>query len=269
MTTASNAVSAPPAPVIEARGLTKRFNGVTVLDSVDISARPGEVLFLMGPSGCGKTTVLKCLAGLLRPDAGQVLFEGRRLDTGDEEAIDAMRRATGLLFQGSALLSSLSVEENLALPLRARLGLSPAVVREVVRMRLAQVGLLHAVGLQPSELSGGMRKRAGIARALALDPRLLLLDEPTSGLDPVTSDEIDTLVAQLRRELAITVVVVSHDLASAARLADRLVILGRGHKLVDGTWEQVQASRDEAVRGFLDRRARPQAAARVASWEGE
>lgn len=256
-------------PVLEARGLTVRFGGRAVLEDVDVAVRPGEILFLMGPSGCGKTTLLKCLSGLLRPDAGEVLFDGRRMDTGDERVVDDMRRATGLVFQGSALLSSISLEENIALPIRARLALPPAVVREVVRMKLAQVGLLHALGLQPSELSGGMRKRAGIARALALDPRLLLLDEPTSGLDPVTSDEIDTLVAQLRQELGVTVVVVSHDLASAARLADRLVLLGAGHKLAEGTWAEVQASGDEAVRSFLDRRARAGArAARVASWEG-
>ncbi|MBX3468282.1 MAG: ATP-binding cassette domain-containing protein [Planctomycetes bacterium] len=258
-----------PAPVLETRGLVVRFNGRPVLRGIDLQARAGEVLFLMGPSGCGKTTVIKCIAALLQPDEGQVLFEGRRLEgVGGGPAVDAMRRATGLVFQGSALLNSISLAENVALPLRARLRLPPAAVREVVRMKLAQVGLLHAMDLRPSELSGGMRKRAGIARALVLDPRLLLLDEPTSGLDPVTSDGIDRLVAQLRHELGVTVVVVSHDLASAERVADRLVILGQGEALVEGTWAEVQASRDPAVRSFLDRRARPPAAAAHAAWEG-
>ncbi|MCO5166201.1 MAG: ATP-binding cassette domain-containing protein [Planctomycetes bacterium] len=255
--------------MIETRGLVVRFNGRPVLEGIDLQVRQGEALFLMGPSGCGKTTLLKCIAALLQPDEGQVLFDGRPLEgVAGGPVTDAMRRATGLVFQGSALLSSISLAENVALPLRARLRLPPELVREVVRMKLAQVGLLHAIDLRPAELSGGMRKRAGIARALALDPRVLLLDEPTSGLDPMTADGIDRLVAQLRQDLGVTVVVVSHDLASAERLADRLVILGHGQALVEGTWAEVQASKDEAVRSFLDRRARPATAAAHAAWEG-
>jgi phospholipid/cholesterol/gamma-HCH transport system ATP-binding protein len=254
------------APTLETRGLCVRFDERPVLTDLDVAVRPREIVFVMGGSGCGKTTLLKALAGLLRPDAGEVLFEGRPLEPEGGPVRDALRAATGMVFQGAALLSSMSLAENVALPMRARHdGLPPAVVREAVRMKLAQVGLLHALDLQPSQLSGGMRKRAGIARALALDPRLLLLDEPTGGLDPITSAEIDALIGRLREELGATVVVVSHDLASARRLADRAVILGAGRTLAEGTWDQVQESRDEEVRSFLDRRARRRAAAEETS----
>ncbi len=256
-------------PLLEAHGITVRFGERSVLVDLDVAIREREVLFLMGGSGCGKTTLLKVLAGLLQPSAGEVRFEGRALEPEVGPVRDALRRATGMVFQGAALLSSLSLAENVALPLRARApGLPAAVVEEVVRMRLAQVGLLVAMDLQPSQLSGGMRKRAGIARALALDPRLLLLDEPTGGLDPTTSDEIDGLIEELRRDLGATVVIVSHDLASARRLADRAVILGAGRTLAEGTWDEVQASADEVVRSFLDRHARPRAAALASTWEG-
>ena len=209
---------------LEARELTVRYGGRAALDRASVSVQPGEILFVMGPSGCGKTTLLKCLVGLIRPDEGDVLFDGRPIEPEGGPVVDSLRRQTGFVFQGSALLSSIDLGDNVALPIRARLLLPSRVVEEAVRMKLAQVGLLEAAHRTPSELSGGMRKRAGIARALALDPTLLLFDEPTSGLDPITSDEIDTLVGRLREDLGATVIVVSHDLASAAKIADRVVI---------------------------------------------
>lgn len=244
--------------LLETRGLALRFGERTVLHDVDVQVRPREVVFFMGPSGCGKTTLLKALAGLLRPHAGTVAFEGRPLEAESGPVREALRHATGMVFQGAALLSSINLADNVALPMRVRqAALSPEVVQEAVRMKLAQVGLLDAADRQPSELSGGMRKRAGIARALALDPRLLLLDEPTGGLDPVTSAEIDALIGALRQDLGVTVVIVSHDLTSAERLADRAVILGDGRILAEGTWSQVQASTDPAVRRFIAGKARP------------
>jgi phospholipid/cholesterol/gamma-HCH transport system ATP-binding protein len=244
--------------LLETQGLAVRFGERTVLRDVDVLVRPGEIVFCMGPSGCGKTTLLKALAGLLRPDAGVVAFEGRPLEDEAGPVREALRCATGMVFQGAALLSSISLAENVALPMRVRQdALSPEIIQEAVRMKLAQVGLLDAAERQPAELSGGMRKRAGIARALALDPRLLLLDEPTGGLDPVTSAEIDALIGALREDLGVTMVIVSHDLVSAERLADRAVILGNGRILAEGTWSQIQTSSDPAVRRFLAGQAPP------------
>ncbi len=247
----------PPAGefALETRGLSVVFDGRAVLDSIDLRIRRGEVFVVMGPSGCGKTTLLKVLVRLLRPTSGTVLIEGRDASTLDEAASDEILRATGMVFQGGALLNSISLRENVALPMRAHTGLTPALIDEAVRMRLAQVGLLDAADRMPSALSGGMRKRAGIARALALDPRILFFDEPTSGLDPVTSDGIDDLVLELREALGATMVVVTHDLPSARKIADRLVVLSRGRALAEGTWDEVQATRDPEVRAFLDRRA--------------
>ena len=256
------------APLLQVEGLTVRFGEHTVFEDLDLSVPRGEVLFLMGGSGCGKTTLLKCLAGLLVPAEGQVLFRGRPLEAEHGPVLDELRRSVGMVFQGGALLGSLTLEENVALPLRVNLAELPErLIREVVRMRLAQVGLLDAAERLPAELSGGMRKRAGIARALALDPPLLLLDEPTGGLDPITSDEMDTLVDHLGERGELTVVIVSHDLDSAAKLADEVVILGEGRIMAQGTWDEVQASRTEAVRAFLDRRAPEHEIARESTWE--
>ena len=240
---------------IETRDLTVTFGARHVLDRVNLRIGKGEVFVVMGPSGCGKTTLLKCLVRLMAPTDGAVLVEGRDVAGLDEEASDDLRRATGMVFQGGALLNSISLRENVALPMRANTTLSPGTVDEAVRMKLAQVGLLEAADRMPSEMSGGMRKRAGIARALALDPRMIFFDEPTSGLDPVTSDGIDNLILELRDALGATMVVVTHDLPSARKIADRLVVLSRGRALVEGTWDEAQASTNPEVRAFLDRQA--------------
>ncbi len=245
---------------LEAREITVRFGDRTILDRVSLRVRRGEVFVVMGPSGCGKTTLLKCLVRLMEPTDGAVLVDGRDVRDLTPAESDDLLRATGMVFQGGALLNSISLRENVALPVRAHLDMPPGLVDEAVRMKLAQVGLLEAADRMPSQLSGGMRKRAGIARALALDPRLLFFDEPTSGLDPVTSDGIDNLVLELREALGATMVVVTHDLPSARKIADRLVVLSRGRALAEGTWDEVQATRDPEVRDFLDRRATPEAA---------
>ncbi len=245
---------------IETRDLTVRFGERAVLDRVNLRIRPGEVFVIMGPSGCGKTTLLKCLVGLLHPTEGSIHVEGRDLASLDEAQTEDLCRATRMVFQCGALLNSISLRENVALPMRAHTPYTPEIVEEAVRMRLAQVGLLESAGRMPSELSGGMRKRAGIARALALDPRVIFFDEPTSGLDPVTSDGIDDLVLELRAAMGSTMVVVTHDLPSARKIADRLIVLSRGRAIAEGTWDEVQSSRDPEVRDFLDRKA-PRAAA--------
>ncbi|MHC4820901.1 MAG: ABC transporter ATP-binding protein [Planctomycetota bacterium] len=241
------------APVLETRDLVVRFGDHTVLDHINIKVGRGEVFVVMGPSGCGKTTLLKCLVGLLRPTEGQVFVRGEDLHAKDQEGMEAYHRATGMVFQGGALLNSISCSENVALPMRVHLDMPTDLIDEAVRMKLAQVGLLHAEHLMPSELSGGMRKRAGIARALALDPGLVYYDEPTSGLDPVTAAGMDELVLELKSALGVTQVVVTHDLPSAERIADHLVVLSSGEALVDGTWDDAQSSTDPRVRDFLDR----------------
>jgi phospholipid/cholesterol/gamma-HCH transport system ATP-binding protein len=247
----------PPADglALETRDLSVSFGERMVLDRINLRIRRGEVFVVMGPSGCGKTTLLKCLVRLQEPTSGSVILDGREAATLDEVASDDVLRATGMVFQGGALLNSITLRENVALPLRAHTRLPKGLVDEAVLMRLAQVGLLEAADRMPSELSGGMRKRAGIARALALGPRILFFDEPTSGLDPVTSDGIDDLVLELRNAMGATMIVVTHDLPSAKKIADRLVVLGRGRALVEGTWDEVQESRDPEVRAFLDRKA--------------
>ena len=258
-------------PVVEMRGITVRFGGRTVLDRVDLHVPRGEVYVLMGPSGCGKTTLLKCLVGLLAPTEGAVFFEGKPLSGMDAAGFDDFRRATGMVFQGGALLNSISLRENVALPLRAHTDQPPEVVDEAVRMRLAQVGLLDAADRMPSELSGGMRKRAGIARALALDPRLVVFDEPTSGLDPITADGIDDLLLSLSEATGATMVVVTHDLPSARKIAHRMAVMSGGRALVEGDWNAVEASADPRVRDFLGRRAprvEPHASALVAETGG-
>jgi len=247
--------SPPVGLALETRDLTVVFGGRTILDGINLRIRRGEIFVVMGPSGCGKTTLLKCLVRLQEPTSGSVVLDGREAASLDEAASDDVLRATGMVFQGGALLNSINLRENVALPLRAHTRLPRGLVEEAVLMKLAQVGLLEAADRMPSELSGGMRKRAGIARALALDPRVLFFDEPTSGLDPVTSDGIDNLVLELRDALGATMIVVTHDLPSARKIADRLVVLGRGRVLAEGTWDEVQASRDPEVRAFLDRRA--------------
>ncbi|MGE0710357.1 MAG: ABC transporter ATP-binding protein [Planctomycetota bacterium] len=237
------------------RAVTVRFGARTALRAVTTEVRRGETLYVMGPSGCGKTTLVRCLLGLQRPSEGEVLVEGRELGGLGPGELEAYHRRLGMVFQGGALVSSLPLGENVALPMRAA-GLHERVIREAVRMRLAQVGLLGAIDLLPAELSGGMRKRASIARALALEPELLLCDEPTSGLDPITADGIDRLLVELRESQAMTLVVVSHDLPSAERVADRVLVLDRaGEAAVDGDWEAVQDCGSRDVQDFLHRRA--------------
>ncbi len=241
-------------PAVEVHDVSVRLEGATIVEGIDFEVKRGEVFMIMGPSGCGKTTLLRALARLLTPSAGEVVVLGRRLRGISAADLRALRREVAMVFQGGALLSSLPLDENVALPMRANLDLEDHVIDEAVRMKLSQVGLLDAVHKLPAELSGGMRKRASIARGLALDPNLLLLDEPTSGLDPVTARELDQLILELREGLGVTIVAVTHDLDSARRAADRILVLSpNGRPLELGTWAQVRASEHEDVREFMDR----------------
>lgn len=240
--------------LVRAVALTTCFDGRTVLDGVDLAIRRGEVFVIMGPSGCGKTTLLRNLCGLLPPDLGAVSVAGHDLYSAPPELLHHLRLRTGLSFQGGALLGSLSVLENVCLPLRENTDLPDAVIRDTARMKLDMVGLLHAADLPPSSLSGGMKKRAAIARAIALDPDIVYFDEPSAGLDPITAAEVDNVIQKLNEVFGITMVVVTHDLPSAHAIAHRIVVLLDGRVAALGSRDQVWHDQNPRLRDFIERR---------------
>jgi phospholipid/cholesterol/gamma-HCH transport system ATP-binding protein len=255
----------PAAPIIEVRNVNVAYGEHKVLDNVSMSVLPREIRVILGPSGCGKTTLLKTIVGLLSPASGSVHLFGRELmDLDSREMLDLLKRA-GILFQNGALLGSLTVAENVALPLEMHTKLSPPLIREIVNLKLSQVGLLHAAQLLPEELSGGMRKRAALARALVLDPPLLFCDEPSAGLDPVTAAGLDELLLSLRARLSITIVVVSHELASIKKIADNIVFLYRGNVLYEGPLESAERFTSGPVFDFFMRKDSTPAASTAAS----
>src|SRR5688572_7069786 len=237
-----------------AAGLTTRFGSRTVLDGIDLAIHRGEVFVVMGPSGCGKTTLLRHLCGLLPPTTGSVTVAGHDLYAASPELLQHLRLRTGLSFQGGALLGNLSVLDNVALPLRENTPLPESVIVETARMKLEMVGLLHAAAMLPSALSGGMRKRAAIARAIALDPDIVYFDEPSAGLDPITAAEVDNVITKLNKVFGITMVVVTHDLSSAYAIADRIVVLLDGRIEALGERDQVWHDPNPRLRNFIERR---------------
>lgn len=241
--------------VVQVRGMVVRYGPKTVLDGVDMSVGPGEIRAILGGSGSGKSTLLKGILGLTPVTGGSVAVLGQ--DTGklDEEQQTLLMQKIGVLFQNGALFGSLTVGENIALPLREHLRLPEGALRELVRMKLAQVSLSHAEHLYPSELSGGMRKRAGLARALALDPQLLFCDEPSAGLDPLTSAEMDKLLLQLRDSLNMSIVLVTHELASIEAIADSIILVGGGKVIAEGPIAEVRSRGIQAVDEFFARKA--------------
>ena len=244
------------ADVVRAIAVRTSLGGRCVLDGVDLAIRRGEVFVIMGPSGCGKTTMLRHLCGLLRPDSGSVYVDGRDLYAMGRSELDALRLRTGLAFQGGALLGSLSVEDNVALPLRENTALPDAVIRQIARMKLDMVGLLHAADQLPASLSGVMKKRAAIARAIALDPDVVYLDEPTAGLDPIRAAEIDNLILKLNAVFGITMVVVTHDLPSAQEIAQRVAVFLDGRVARIGSRAEVWSDPDPRIQDFVRRRMR-------------
>ncbi|MBN1983985.1 MAG: ATP-binding cassette domain-containing protein, partial [Chitinivibrionales bacterium] len=222
-------------PVIEVKNLSSRYGDRTVLRDVSFSVTPSEIRIILGKSGCGKTTLMKNIIGLLKPISGIVHLFGVQTGDLDSESSVAVVKNIGILFQNGALLGSLTVGENVALPLSMHSAMTSQVIEEIVRLKLAQVGLPNTYHLYPQQLSGGMRKRASLARALALEPKLLFCDEPSAGLDPVTASGIDELLLTLRKEMGITIVVITHELLSINRIADTVLFLDRGEVLFDGT----------------------------------
>src|SRR5438552_709724 len=250
----------PETPVIQLRGVGVRFGRHEVLAGIDLAVRDHETLCVVGESGCGKTVLLKLIVGLLRSTEGEVLFEGTPLHTLSERDLTRLRLRVGFLFQQAALFDSLNVFDNVAFGLRAKGGISEAEIAKRVRERLLEVGLPETVEPKmPAELSGGMRKRVGLARALALDPDVMLYDEPTTGLDPIMTDVINELILQTRRRRPVTSVVVTHDMKTVTKVADRIVMLypltrlgpGEGQILFDGTPEELEKCPDSRVRQFV------------------
>jgi phospholipid/cholesterol/gamma-HCH transport system ATP-binding protein len=231
-------------PVIRTAGLVKRYGGRAVLRGVDLEVRRGETMVILGGSGDGKSTLLRLMIGSIPPDEGRIEVLGRDLAQLDEAGLDDLRKRFGILFQSGALFGSLSVADNVALPLREHTRLDEQTIDIMVRIKLELVGLRHAMDLMPAELSGGMKKRAGLARAIALDPEILFYDEPSAGLDPVTSAQIDRLITDLSRKLGVTSVVVTHEMDSAFRIADRMALLDRGRLVKVGPRDQFERIRD-------------------------
>lgn len=251
----------PPAtPAIEVSGLSAGYDGRVVLKDVSFSVRSGEIFFIIGGSGCGKSTLLRHLVGLNPPTAGTVRFLGRPFSQADAKARRELLKTFGMLFQNGALWSSLTLRQNVALPLEEYTTLSPREIDEIASLKLGQVGLNGFGDYYPSEISGGMRKRAGLARALALDPDIVFFDEPSAGLDPVTSRKLDELIRQVRDTFGTTIVVVSHELASIFDLADRVIMLDREQQgiIAEGRPRELAAnSRDPRVSEFLHRGDKP------------
>ena len=247
-----------PAPAttdiaLQVRGLIVRYGTKTILDGVDMTVNRGEIRVILGGSGSGKTTLFKGILGLTDVAAGEVTLLGQNMRGLAEKERSLLMQHVGVLFQNGALFGSLTVGENVALPLREHRQLPEGAIAELVRMKLAQVDLSHAEHLYPSELSGGMKKRAGLARALALDPALLFCDEPSAGLDPLTSAELDQLLLRLRDQLQMTVVIVTHELASIEAVADSLLMVGGGHVIAEGPMAEVRSRGIVAVDEFFAR----------------
>ncbi len=246
-----NATNSPSddRPVIRVVNLVKRFEERAVLDGINLETCKGQTLVIMGGSGCGKSTLLRHMIGSMWPDEGYVEMFGQNLGEVDERELDKIRKRFGILFQSGALFNSMTVGDNVALPLREHSSLDENTIEVMVRMKLELVGLRHAVDLMPSEISGGMKKRAGLARAMALDPEILFYDEPSAGLDPVTSAEIDQLMMDLTQKLGVASVVVTHEMDSAFRIADRMIMLDGGKVLKAGPRSEFEAIRDASATG--------------------
>jgi len=240
------------APIV-LHGLHKSFGSQHVLDGIDLTVGRGKTLAVLGRSGTGKSVLLKLIVGLQQPDSGSIRIHGKELPSSDVEALNEIRKSMGFLFQHAALYDSLTVAENVSFPLRRHTKMTPSERADRVAQLLSAVGMENDLQKFPSNISGGMQKRVGLARALALDPGILLLDEPTAGLDPITSREIDELILKLQEEREVASIVVTHDLHSAKLIADRIVLLHQGRAVIEGTFDELDRSTDPFVAEFFKR----------------
>ena len=238
--------------MIEIRGLKKRLGGKQVLDGIDLEVRKGETLVVLGPSGTGKSVLLKHIIGLMIPDAGSIIVGGEEIVGMDETRLDHVRHKFGMLFQGAALFDSMTVGENVGLALVEHTKLPGGEIRRRVSERLEWVGLKGVEHMRTASLSGGMKKRVGLARAMAMDPEIILYDEPTTGLDPITGDVINQLIRAMQHRLGVTSVVVTHDLMSAYKVGDRLAMIFQGRVVFTGTPDEVRQTDHAMVRQFIE-----------------
>ena len=243
-------------PYVQVESLVSHYGPRIILDGVSFNANLGEITVILGGSGCGKTTVLRQIVGLLTPTSGRVLIDGRDIHRISEEEREGMLRNIGMSFQAGALFNSMTLEDNVALPIMEHLHAEPSIARMLARMKLALVGLERAAHLLPSEISGGMKKRAAVARALALNPALLLFDELSAGLDPITARELDELILSLKRQFNMAIIIVTHELGSIQMIADQAVMLHQGKVLAAGPLREVQETDHPQIRAFFDRRPR-------------
>jgi phospholipid/cholesterol/gamma-HCH transport system ATP-binding protein len=237
--------------IIEIKGLHKSFNNFQVLQGVDLDIKRGETITILGGSGTGKSVLLKLIAGLEKPDQGEIRIDKRDIVQLKEDELVPIRRKIGMLFQGAALFDSLSTGENVAYPIREHFRFTEGEIQRIVREKLRMVGLEGIEEKMPAELSGGMKKRVGLARAIAIDPEIILYDEPTTGLDPANTQRINQLIVELQRILKVTSIVVTHDLDSAYQVTDRLALLYRGRIAMTGTKEEFEASPVQEVQDFI------------------
>ena len=238
--------------IIEFKDVYKSFNGLLVHNGINLSILEGEIISLLGGSGSGKSVLLKELIGLMKPDKGDIILLDNNVTQMNEEALIEMREHIGMLFQGAALFDSLTVFENIAYPLREHLKLIEREIQERVAEKLQVVGLSGIEEKMPAELSGGMKKRVGLARAIATEPEIILYDEPTTGLDPMTAQRINDLIIELQRKLGITTIVVTHDLHCVKTVSDRIAMLHEGKIVAVGTWEELVTSNIQVVQDFID-----------------
>jgi len=242
--------------IIDVKNLVSHYGDRQILKNVDFSVQPGEVRVIMGGSGSGKSTLLNHLLALLKPTSGTIEVDGVDVVNADRKTLAKLRQKTGVAFQGGALFSSMTVGENIKLPLQQHTDLDDHTIDIMTRLKLELMNLAGFEDLMPSELSGGMLKRAGLARAVIMDPKLLFFDEPSAGLDPVTSVELDELILKLKAAMNMTVVVVTHELESAFKIADKITVLFDGEVAITGTVDEIKNSTDERIQNLINRRPR-------------